>query len=226
MREMPAIQDEVGADRAALRVIGALRVLPVLTINAASNARPLARALKMAGLPCAEVTFRTAAAADAIREMAADPDMTVGAGTILTVEQVEAAAEAGAGFVVSPGFSSRVVAACLERGLPVIPGIATATDIQMALDAGITLVKLFPAEAIGGPKMLHALSAPFPMVRFIPTGGIDASNITDYLRHPAVVAVGGSWMATPQLIDEGKFDEITTRTADAVARARMATHVA
>jgi 2-dehydro-3-deoxyphosphogluconate aldolase/(4S)-4-hydroxy-2-oxoglutarate aldolase len=210
---------------AALATIEDTRLLPVLSIKEARNAWPLAQALKAAGLPCAEVTFRTAAAEDAIRAIARDPDIALGAGTVLTRDQVQVAVNAGARYIVTPGFNARVVLACQERRVPVIPGVSTATEILMALEAGIKLVKLFPAEAIGGLKMLEALSAPFPMVRFIPTGGIDAHNLTLYLSHPAVFAVGGSWMAPTQLIGDERYEEIrrrTTKALDQVAQSRSA----
>jgi 2-dehydro-3-deoxyphosphogluconate aldolase/(4S)-4-hydroxy-2-oxoglutarate aldolase len=200
-----------------LDAIGTSRVLPVLVIEEARQALPVARALKAGGLPCAEVTFRTPAAADAIRAIATDPEIAIGAGTVLTPEQVNLAADAGARYIVTPGFSAKVVRACQDRAIPVIPGVATATEIQMALDAGLELVKLFPVEAIGGLKTLEALSAPFPAMRFIPTGGINARNLKEYLTYPAVFAVGGSWMAPARLIRAGDFDEIARRARDAVA---------
>ena len=146
------------------------------------------------------MTFRTARAAEALKLMAQDPRLVVGAGTVLTVEQVDTAAKAGARYVVTPGYSRDVVRACQDRGIPVIPGVATPTEIQMALADGITLVKFFPAEAIGGITALSAMAAPFPMLRFIPTGGISAGNLERYLALPSVVAVGGSWMVPASLV--------------------------
>lgn len=201
-------------------MIGALRVIPVIVIDDAAHAQPLAEALKAGGLPCAEVTFRTPAAEAALRAMARDPDILVGAGTVLREEQVHRAIDAGARFIVTPGFSERVVRACQRAQVPVFPGVATATEVQMALDAGLDVVKFFPAEAAGGLSTLKALSAPFPMVRFIPTGGVSAGNLGAYLAHPAVAAVGGSWMATAGLIAAGKFPEITRLAAGAVSIAR------
>lgn len=198
-----------------LKAIAAIRLVPVLTVGEASTARSLASALRAGGLPCAEVTLRTPAALDVIRAMATDPAILVGAGTVLTPDQVEDAVAAGARFIVSPGFDREVVEACGRLGVPAIPGIATATEIQMAMRAGIGLVKLFPAEAIGGVKTLGALSAPFPGLRFIPTGGITAENAGRYLDHPAVLAVGGSWMAPSSLIEAGRFDEITRLAREA-----------
>lgn len=197
--------------------IGAAGVVPVIVIDDAARAGPLAQALKDGGLPVAEVTFRTTAAEAAIRAMAADPDILVGAGTVLAEEQVYRAVEAGARYIVTPGFSERVVRACQRVQVPVFPGAATATEVQMALEAGLDVVKFFPAGAAGGLATVQALSAPFEMVRFIPTGGVSAGNLADYLAHPAVLAVGGSWMATADLIAAGNFAEITRRAAEAAA---------
>ena len=195
------------------------RVIPVLTVDEARHARPLLDALSAGGLPCAEVTFRTAAAAGVLREMARAGDALIGAGSVLRPEQVDVAVAAGARFIVTPGFSPAVVRACLEQGVPVIPGVATATDITAALDVGITTVKLFPAEQLGGVAMLDVLHGPFPDVRFMPTGGIGPEQLPAYLARPAVVAVGGSWMAARGLIRAERFAEITRLTADAVALA-------
>lgn len=197
--------------------IEALRVVPVIVIGDAAHAAPLARALKDGGLPCAEVTFRTPAAETAIRTMASDPGMLVGAGTVLREEQVHRAVDAGARYIVTPGFSERVVRACQRVPVPVFPGVATATEVQMALEAGLDVVKFFPASAAGGLPALRALSAPFPMMRFIPTGGVSAGDLADYLSDPAVAAVGGSWMAAADLISARKFSEITRLAAEAAA---------
>jgi 2-dehydro-3-deoxyphosphogluconate aldolase/(4S)-4-hydroxy-2-oxoglutarate aldolase len=199
------------------QAIGAARLLPVVVLKDAGDAEPLAAALTAGGLRSVEVTFRTDAAAEAIRIMAENPELLVGAGTVLTRSQVDAAVEAGAKFVVSPGFSPVVVAHCQEAGLPVYPGAATATEIQMALDAGLSIVKFFPAEQVGGAKMIKALAAPFRSVRFIPTGGVNTSNLPDYLALDAVFAVGGTWMVAPDLLAAGKWDEVTRLTAEAVA---------
>ncbi|HXF99562.1 MAG TPA: bifunctional 4-hydroxy-2-oxoglutarate aldolase/2-dehydro-3-deoxy-phosphogluconate aldolase, partial [Bacteroidota bacterium] len=162
--------------------IGTLGVVPVIVIDSADDAMPLAEALSTAGLPCAEVTFRTAAAREAIRNIAqAFPEMLVGAGTVLTPDQVKAAVDAGARFIVSPGTSEKVVGTCADLGVPVMPGVATPTEVQMALDLGVEVMKFFPAEAAGGVTYLKALSAPFKQVRFVPTGGIDESNMLAYL---------------------------------------------
>ncbi|MBN1173248.1 MAG: bifunctional 4-hydroxy-2-oxoglutarate aldolase/2-dehydro-3-deoxy-phosphogluconate aldolase, partial [Micromonosporaceae bacterium] len=153
----------------------------------------------------------------AIRTLAKEPDLMVGAGTVLTVEQVNRAADAGARFVVSPGFGPAVVRRCQELEIDVFPGVATSTEIQMALDAGLEIVKFFPAEQLGGARMVKALSAPYRSVRFIPTGGVTSANLRDYLAIPSVVAVGGTWMVAPDLLRVGKWDEVTRLTAEAVS---------
>jgi len=201
------------------QLIGAARLLPVVVLQDAQSAEPLAAALLDGGLRCVEVTFRTDAAPDAIRAMAKRDDLLVGAGTVLTPEQVERAVAAGARFVVSPGFGPAVVRRCQELGVPVFPGVATATEIQMALDAGLRTVKFFPAEQVGGAAMVKALAAPFRGVRFIPTGGVSTANLADYLAVPAVLAVGGTWMVAPDLLAAGDWTEVTSRTAAAVAAA-------
>ncbi|MEV4754634.1 bifunctional 4-hydroxy-2-oxoglutarate aldolase/2-dehydro-3-deoxy-phosphogluconate aldolase [Micromonospora sp. NPDC049559] len=215
-------QKSVPADAAGdvHAAISAGRILPVVVLEDARAAEPLAEALTAGGLRSVEVTFRTDAAADAIRAMSARADLLVGAGTVLTPAQVDDAVEAGARFVVSPGFSPRVVAHCQELGVPVFPGAATATEIQFALDAGLDTVKFFPAEQLGGLAMIKALAAPFRSVRFIPTGGVNTGNLADYLAHPAVFAVGGTWMVAPDLLAAGRWDEVTRRTAAALAAAR------
>jgi 2-dehydro-3-deoxyphosphogluconate aldolase/(4S)-4-hydroxy-2-oxoglutarate aldolase len=198
------------------------RLLPVIVLEDAAAAGPLAGALVAGGLGCAEVTFRTAAAADALRVMAADPRLVVGAGTVVEPDQVDAAVAAGARFIVSPGFSADVVGRCAAVGVPVFPGVATATEVMACLAAGLRTLKFFPAEPLGGLAMLGALAAPFGSVRFIPTGGITAQRLPDYLAHPVVAAVGGSWMVAPKLIAAGDWAEITRLTAEAVAVARAA----
>jgi 2-dehydro-3-deoxyphosphogluconate aldolase/(4S)-4-hydroxy-2-oxoglutarate aldolase len=196
------------------------RVLPVVVLDDAALAEPLATALKNGGLRCAEITFRTAAAAETIKSMAADPDLLVGAGTVLTPAQVDRAVEAGARFIVSPGFGPAVVRHCQALGVPVFPGVATATEIQMALEVGVTTVKFFPAEQLGGVGMVRALAAPLRDVRFIPTGGVSAENLAGYLAEPAVLAVGGTWMVAPSLLAAGDWAEVTRRTLAAVDVAR------
>lgn len=205
-----------------LELLGKRRVVPVVVLDDAGDAKPLAEALTAGGLPVAEVTFRTTAAAQALESMAGDPAMLVGAGTVISADQVDAAVAAGARFVVSPGFSSEVVRRCRERDVPVIPGVATATELIAALDAGITTVKLFPAEALGGLKTLRALAGAFPQVRFIPTGGISAANAASYLAEPSVAAVGGSWMVAPSLLTEHRWEAVTRLAAEAVALSHRA----
>jgi 2-dehydro-3-deoxyphosphogluconate aldolase / (4S)-4-hydroxy-2-oxoglutarate aldolase len=200
--------------------IGGHRLLPVVVLRDAAQAPPLGDALSAGGLGCVEVTFRTGAAGAAIRHLAGRGDLVVGAGTVLDPGQVDRAVDAGARFVVSPGFGPAVVARCRERGVPVFPGVATATEIQMALDAGLRTVKFFPAQQLGGAAMVKALAAPFGSVRFIPTGGVGAANLADYLALPCVLAVGGTWMVAPDLLEAGRWDEVTRRTAEAVAAAR------
>ncbi|MCJ7677761.1 MAG: bifunctional 4-hydroxy-2-oxoglutarate aldolase/2-dehydro-3-deoxy-phosphogluconate aldolase [Anaerolineales bacterium] len=206
-----------------MELIGRLGIVPVVRLEQPSEGIALARALLAGGLPCAEVTFRTQAAAEAIRQIvAAVPEVVVGAGTVVSVDQAEQAAEAGARFIVSPGFGPKVVAWCEKEQIPVMPGVATPSDILQALDAGLTLLKFFPAEALGGIATLEAIAAPFVGVRFVPTGGITAANLGAYLKLPAVFAVGGSWLVAPKLIAAGRFDEITRLTQEAVASAHQA----
>lgn len=200
----------------------ALKIIPVVALERASDALPLADALVAGGLPCAEITFRTAAAAAAIRALAGRTGFTVGAGTVLELEQARRAADSGATFVVSPGLNPKVVRFCLDGGIAVLPGVCTPSDITIAFEMGLALLKFFPAEAMGGLKTLDALAGPFPMMRFVPTGGIDPRNLTAYLRHPRVAACGGSWMVKANLIAEGRFDEIARRTREAVALVREA----
>jgi 2-dehydro-3-deoxyphosphogluconate aldolase / (4S)-4-hydroxy-2-oxoglutarate aldolase len=199
-----------------LTALGLIGLVPVVKIDRAADAVPLGQALVAGGLPCAEITFRTAAAEEAIRNLAAAlPEMMLGAGTVLTVEQAEKAVSAGARFIVSPGFGPAVVDWCLRQGVPVLPGVATPTEIMMALDKGIKIVKFFPAEALGGIATLKALSAPFGGVKFMPTGGVSAANLPDYLALPAVHACGGTWMVEGKLIAGGQFAEITRLAAEA-----------
>ncbi len=201
-----------------LRFLG---VVPVVKIDRSEDAVDLGRALLAGGLPCAEITFRTAAAEDAIRRICASlPEITVGAGTVLTVDQAERAVSAGAQFIVSPGLSQKVVDWCLQSMVPVTPGVATPTEIDMALDRGLDILKFFPAEALGGIAMLKAIAAPYGGVRFIPTGGINQENLADYLAHPSVHCCGGSWLAKADLISAGRFDEITKLTRDAMTVVR------
>jgi 2-dehydro-3-deoxyphosphogluconate aldolase/(4S)-4-hydroxy-2-oxoglutarate aldolase len=192
------------------------RILPVVVLEDAAGAEPLANALLDGGLRAVEITFRTSAAAAAIKTMAGNPELFVGAGTVLSPTQVDQAVEAGARFIVTPGFGPAVVKRCQELGVPVYPGVATATEIQQALDAGIDTVKFFPAEQLGGVPMLKALSAPFRSVKFIPTGGVNVSNLGAYLALPSVLAVGGTWMVAPDLLTAGDWSEVTARTKAAL----------
>ena len=205
-----------------LELLCARGVVPVVIADGLDLLRPLGDALKNGGLPIAEMTFRTPTAVEALRLLALDPDLLVGAGTILRPEQVDLAHAAGARFIVTPGFSSRVVDRCRELGLPVVPGVTTATDLIAALDHGIELVKFFPAEASGGIATVRALHGPFPEVRFIPTGGISASNAADYLALRSVAAVGGSWMASRALLRSRDFAGITRLAAEAIELATQA----
>jgi 2-dehydro-3-deoxyphosphogluconate aldolase / (4S)-4-hydroxy-2-oxoglutarate aldolase len=202
--------------------ISSLRLVPVVVVQDAADALPLAGALKAAGLNCAEITFRSAAAAEAIKAIADDPDMAVGAGTVLRAGQFEEALAAGAQFIVTPGFSKEVVRLAREASVPVFPGVATPTEIQMALEEDVEVVKFFPAEAMGGVATLKALAGPFPNVRFIPTGGITAARLAAYLELKSVLAVGGSWMVAPDLLAARRFDEVHRLAAEALEVARQA----
>lgn len=197
------------------------RLLPVVVVDEAAQAVPLARALVAGGLPVAEVTFRTDAAAEAIRRIVAEvPDALVGAGTVLTGDQVRAAKAAGASFLVTPGFNPAIVAAAAEVGLTIVPGVNNPTGVEQAMAAGLSAVKFFPAEPSGGVPFLKALMGPYRTMRFVPTGGIGPKNLRDYLALPAVLACGGSWMVEPALIRAGRFDEVQRMTAEAVALAK------
>ncbi len=201
-----------------LKEISKIGIVPVVKIDNAKDAVPLAQALINGGLPCAEVTFRTAAAEDAIALMAKEfPDMLVGAGTVLTTEQVDKAVNAGAKFIVTPGFNETVVKYCVEKNIPITPGCPSTSDIEAALALGLDVVKFFPAENLGGISMIKALAAPYVGVKFMPTGGINAKNINSYLDCDKILACGGSWMVKDTLINEGKFDEIEALTKEAVA---------
>jgi 2-dehydro-3-deoxyphosphogluconate aldolase/(4S)-4-hydroxy-2-oxoglutarate aldolase len=208
-------------DLSVLERLGDLGLVPVVVIDSPDRAEPLGEALVAGGLPCAEVTFRTPAAAAVIERLTRTyPDMLVGAGTILTVEQAQAAVAAGGSFVVSPGFDEAVVDWCLAHEVPVVPGVMTPSEITRAVNMGLDVVKFFPAEPAGGVRALQAFGGVFPNVRFMPTGGIGAANLADYLQLPMVAACGGSWVAPGPLIAKGDFGEITRRTRDAVAIVR------
>ena len=194
-----------------------LGVVPVVVLNDAKDAAPLAKALCEGGLPCAEVTFRTDAAEESIRIMAEQfPEMLLGAGTVLTTEQVDRAVAAGAKFIVSPGFDPEIVDYCLSKNILVLPGCITPSEVAQAVKRGLKVIKFFPAEQAGGVAMIKAMGAPYTMVKFMPTGGISAKNLSEYLSCSNIVCCGGSWMVKGDLITEGKFDEITALTKEAV----------
>ena len=201
-----------------LKEIGHTGIVPVVVLNKVADAVPLADALIKGGLPCAEVTFRTDAAEESIREIAKKfPEMFVGAGTVLTTEQVDRAIGAGAKFIVSPGFNPKVVEYCIKNNYPICPGIMTPTELEMALGFGLDVVKFFPAENAGGLKMIKAMAAPYTMMKFMPTGGINATNVRDYLACDKILACGGSWMVKGDLIKAGDFAAIEKLTAEAAA---------
>lgn len=192
-------------------------VVPVVVLKKAEDAIPLADALCEGGLPCAEVTFRTDAAEESIRLISEKyPDMLVGAGTVLTIEQVDRAVKAGAKFIVSPGFDPEIVDYCLENNIPVFPGCITPSEVAQAVKRGLKVIKFFPAEQAGGVAMIKAMGAPYGMVKFMPTGGISAKNLAEYLSCSNIVCCGGSWMVKGDLVTEGKFDEIVALTKEAV----------
>lgn len=191
-------------------------LVPVITLKNVEDAVPLARALCEGGVACAEITFRTASAEEAIRRISGEcPETLVGAGTVLTVQQAEQAVRAGASYIVAPGFDPAIVDWCLKQQIPVLPGVATPTEINMALAKGINVLKFFPAEEIGGARLLKALAAPYPDVKFVPTGGISTHNLAQYLALPNVAACGGSWMATAHMIAENRFAEIARLATEA-----------
>jgi 2-dehydro-3-deoxyphosphogluconate aldolase/(4S)-4-hydroxy-2-oxoglutarate aldolase len=210
------------AESDVLKCIGQLKIIPVVAIDDADSAGPLGDALVQGGLPIAEITFRTAAAEAAIQALSPRADILVGAGTVLNVDTAKRAVDAGARFIVSPGFNPKVVRWCLDHRIPITPGTATPTDMEMALDHGVSVVKFFPCEAIGGLKTLKAIAAPYSMMRFIPTGGITAENIASYLAFKPILACGGSWMVGKELLNEKRFDEVTKLTRAAVEIANKA----
>ena len=197
--------------------IAGFGVVPVVVLEDVKDAAPLAKALVEGGLPCAEVTFRTAAAEESIRVMTTEyPDMFVGAGTVLTIEQVDRAVAAGAKFIVSPGFDPEIVDYCLEKEIPVFPGCITPSEVAQAVKRGLKVVKFFPAEQFGGVATIKAMAAPYVGLKFMPTGGVSAKNLESYLSCDKIIACGGSWMVKGDLVKAGKFDEIKTLTEEAV----------
>ena len=196
-------------------------VVPVVVLNDAKDALPLAKALVEGGLACAEVTFRTDAAEESIRLMSeAYPEMLVGAGTVLTIDQVDRAVKAGAKFIASPGFDPEIVDYCLENNIPVFPGCVTPSEVAQAVKRGLKVVKFFPAEQAGGIAMIKAMAAPYTMVKFMPTGGINTKNLADYLSCDKILCCGGSWMVKGDMIKAGEFDKICTMAKEAVAKVK------
>ncbi len=200
-----------------LKRLSQMGIIPVVKIDDVEKAVPLAKALHEGGLSCVEITFRTAQAAEAIKRITTSlPEILVGAGTVLTTQQVDSAIEAGAKFIVSPGLNPEVVKYCIQQHIPVTPGCSNPSDIEMAISLGLDVVKFFPAEAMGGVKVIKAISAPYSGIKFIPTGGINEKNLNDYLSCSSVLACGGSWMVDEVLIKSGDFDRITALTREAV----------
>ena len=201
-------------------------IVPVVVLEDTKDAAPLAKALCDGGIACAEVTFRTDAAEESIRIMTKEfPEMVVGAGTVLTTEQVDRAVNAGAQFIVSPGFNPAVVKYCIEKNIPVTPGVVTPSEMEKAIEMGLEVVKFFPAEPSGGLEMIKAVAAPYTMLKFMPTGGINPKNIVPYLQYEKILACGGSWMVKGNLISEGAFDKITDLTKEAVELVRSSREV-
>ena len=204
-----------------LEKIQEIGIVPVVVLDDAKDAAPLAKALCEGGLPCAEVTFRTAAAEESIRIMSEQfPEMLVGAGTVLTTEQVDRAVAAGAKFIVSPGMNPRIVKYCVEKGILITPGCANPSDIEQALENGLDVVKFFPAEQFGGVATIKAMAAPYTMLKFMPTGGVSLKNLKDYLSCDKILCCGGSWMVKGDMIKAGEFDKISEMAKDAVALAK------
>ena len=200
-----------------LKKIHGIGIVPVIALENVEDAAPLAQALCNGGLPVAEVTYRTACAHDAMIEMKkACPQMLVGAGTVLTKEQVDSALDAGAEFIVSPGLNPEIVRYCQEKNVPILPGTANASDIEVALSLGLTAVKFFPAEPLGGIKMISALAAPYTQMKFMPTGGVSPKNMKDYLSNPKIIACGGTWMIDKKAMQEKNFAKIEELTRQAV----------
>lgn len=200
-----------------LEEISKIGIVPVIALDDVKDAEPLAQALINGGLPCAEVTFRTAAAEESIRIMASKfPELLVGAGTVLTTEQVDRAVNAGAKFIVSPGLNPKVVKYCVDKDIPITPGTANPSDVEQAIELGLEVVKFFPAEAAGGLNMIKSMAAPYTNMKFMPTGGINATNLTSYLDFGKIIACGGSWMVNKDMMKNGDFDGIKKLTQQAV----------
>ena len=207
-----------------LEKLGQYGIVPVVVLNDSKDAEPLADALCEGGLACAEVTFRTEAAAESIKIMSEKhPEMLVGAGTVLTIEQVDEAVAAGAKFIVSPGLNPEIVKYCLDKNIAITPGVVTPSEMEQAIELGLNIVKFFPAEPSGGLSMIKAVSAPYTMLKFMPTGGINPGNVKEYLKSDKIFACGGSWMVKGDLVKAGEFDkikELTKEAADIVKEIR------
>ncbi|MBS6721403.1 MAG: bifunctional 4-hydroxy-2-oxoglutarate aldolase/2-dehydro-3-deoxy-phosphogluconate aldolase [Clostridiales bacterium] len=200
-----------------LERIGEIGIVPVVVLNDVKDAEPLAQALCDGGLPCAEVTFRTDAAEESIRRMTESfPDMLVGAGTVLTIDQVDRAVAAGAKFIVSPGLNPKIVKYCNEKGVLIIPGCANPSDVEQAIENGLSVVKFFPAEQAGGLNYIKAIAAPYTGLKFMPTGGINPKNVRSYLVYDKTLACGGSWMVKGDLVQAGEFDKVRELVKEAV----------
>ncbi len=198
--------------------VAACGVVPVVVLEDAEQAVPTAKALLKGGINAMEITFRTSAAKASIAKVAAEvPEMIVGAGTVVNVEQLHDAVEAGAKFVVSPGSDAEVISEAMKLGVPITPGVVTPSEIMMGLKLGVKVFKFFPAESYGGLKTIKALSGPFPQIKFLPTGGINQGNAAEYYKNPKILAVGGSWMVTKDMIAAGDFDGIAEKSAAATA---------
>ncbi|QQO07461.1 bifunctional 4-hydroxy-2-oxoglutarate aldolase/2-dehydro-3-deoxy-phosphogluconate aldolase [Breznakiella homolactica] len=211
---------------AVLEELGKIGIVPVIKIDDAEKAVPLAKALRDGGIPCAEITFRTAQGEEAIRRIHKEvPEVLLGAGTVLTVDQVKKAADAGARFIVSPGFNPKVVGYCIEQGIPITPGCSNPSDIEAALEFGLEVIKFFPAEQSGGLEYIKAVAAPFGAVKFMPTGGINAGNIAKYCSYDRILACGGSWMVGADLINSGNFSAVTALCREAL-RTALGFHIA
>ncbi|HIU75254.1 MAG TPA: bifunctional 4-hydroxy-2-oxoglutarate aldolase/2-dehydro-3-deoxy-phosphogluconate aldolase [Candidatus Pelethocola excrementipullorum] len=201
-----------------LEQLAGFGVVPVVVLNDVKDAEPLAKALCDGGLPCAEVTFRTAAAEESIRKMTEKyPEMLVGAGTVLTTDQVDRAVAAGAKFIVSPGFDPEIVDYCLDKGIQVLPGCVTPSEVAQGVKRGLKVLKFFPAEQYGGVSTIKAMAAAYVGIKFMPTGGVSTKNLKDYLSCDKIYACGGSWMVKGDMIAAGEFDKITELTKEAVA---------